>query len=619
MLSCFISGLTGGLIFQQDWGGLFSFVALIPFFYALVSLQGKRWWGGMLLFSFLWSYLGIWWLNTLVVFHGLVPLGVVAGGFYLAAFVMIFAIAAKNILPRISPAHWIWILPLLWTGQEFLRNLGDMAFPWNLMGHALAPFPSLIQTAALVGVYGVSFLVVGVNAALFVYFYNKFVLKDTTHKKPLQMSLLEMGLLVLTAMFVWSPVEKSRREAAAEEKVRISAEGEVLRVAAGQGNVSQLDKWNAAMGLPDDTRETYDARYTTMDHAMQQSAVNLINKITSATVEQNKPVHLILLPESVFLSPYFSMQSDLQNGMAKLAAGAGADIVFGADNQIEKDLYKTVFKTGSLDGKEKTFPLAWPRQSMPTTVNDAGTTVVDQQKLQNLVMMVSAWQAKSDNTINSAIYNKRQLVPFGEMTPFVSGIPWLANFLESSGIAGACVPGFEPTIFQTGHSKYGTMICFESSFSYLARDLARNNADFLTVITNDAWYNPRYAKEQGGVWGALFSAPGFSRIVAAGPPQHLAQSVYRSVETNRALVRSANSGISAVIAPSGVIRQRLPYDSDGILTDTIPLVKKQTAYTLYGNIFAWVCAAVLGGVYAWMIGRNFIRKNADNPSETNLL
>lgn len=610
MLSCFISALSGAVLFQQDAGGLLSFVALVPFFYALVTLKGKAWWGGMLLFSFLWSYLGIWWLNTLVVFHPLVPLGVIGGGIYLSLFVMIFAVAARWALARTALQHWVWILPGLWVGQEFLRNLSDMAFPWNLMGHTLAPFPKTIQIASLTGVYGVSFLIVGINAAVAAYLYNKLVLKDTVQSKKLIVSCGEMALLTVMALGVWSVVTFNKKTDAYNKP---AANDKTLSVAVGQPNTSQLDKWNAMMGQPGDTQETYTARNSAMDLAMQQSAVDLVTLASTATQELSTPPQLVVLPESVFLSSYFSLTPDLQNGMARLSHKTGADILFGADNQIDKSVYTNAFKTGRLAGAPDTFPIVWPRHTMPVRLDDRGTTVVDHEKLNEMVIMVSAWQATTSNTLASAVYNKRQLVPFGEMTPFVSGIPFLANFLESSGIAGSAVPGFEPTIFETAGIKYGTMICFESSFSYLAQDLVNKQADFLTVITNDAWYNPRYAIENGGFWSTLFKLPVFSRIVSAGPAQHLAQSVYRAVETDRSVIRSANSGISATITPQGTIKQRLAYDTTGIIRDNV-IIKSHagiTPYTRYGNILPWICTAGLALTYALILRSRLRRKAAE--------
>ena len=61
----------------------------------------------------------------------------------------------------------LWLAPALWTGQEYLLSLGELGFPWLLLGHSQAAWPRLIQHASWTGVFGVTFWVVGLNALLY--------------------------------------------------------------------------------------------------------------------------------------------------------------------------------------------------------------------------------------------------------------------------------------------------------------------------------------------------------------------------------------------------------------------------------------------------------------------
>jgi apolipoprotein N-acyltransferase len=56
--------------------------------------------------------------------------------------------------------------PIVWTAMEYLRSILFGGFPWDLCGYSQAGRLALIQIADITGVYGVSFLVVSVNAAL---------------------------------------------------------------------------------------------------------------------------------------------------------------------------------------------------------------------------------------------------------------------------------------------------------------------------------------------------------------------------------------------------------------------------------------------------------------------
>jgi apolipoprotein N-acyltransferase len=73
---------------------------------------------------------------------------------------------------------------------------------------------------------------------------------------------------------------------------------------------------------------------------------------------------------------------------------------------------------------------------------------------------------------------------------------------------------------------------------------------------------------------------------------------FRAVEHRTAVVRAANTGVSAFIAPSGQITRRLaPYERD-VMTADVPLRTETTLYTRFGDWVAYlgmaVTAAVLG-------------------------
>jgi apolipoprotein N-acyltransferase len=116
--------------------------------------------------------------------------------------------------------------------------------------------------------------------------------------------------------------------------------------------------------------------------------------------------------------------------------------------------------------------------------------------------------------------------------------------------------------------KFGVLICFEIIFPDLCRRFVKNGADFLVTITNDAW---------------------FGRTSA--PYQHLSIGTFRAVENRVFIARAANTGISGFIDPKGKIVKQGEIFTEEALNGTIRLSKKKTFYTLYGDVFAWICSA----------------------------
>jgi apolipoprotein N-acyltransferase len=190
-------------------------------------------------------------------------------------------------------------------------------------------------------------------------------------------------------------------------------------------------------------------------------------------------------------------------------------------------------------------------------------------------------------------YDKRHLVPFGEYVP----LRWLLFFVDklAEGI-GDFGPGGMATVLSAGGGRFGVMICYEAIFPGEVREFAIRGAQLLVNITNDAW---------------------FGRSGAAA--QHLAMAAMRAVETGSYLLRAANTGISAVVDPSGAIRPQTPLFTEAVVTATIRLRTEDTPYLRYGDLLGRLggllaCAGVLGAL--GRIGRSAWRRPAADPGST---
>jgi len=189
------------------------------------------------------------------------------------------------------------------------------------------------------------------------------------------------------------------------------------------------------------------------------------------------------------------------------------------------------------------------------------------------------------NGIISDDYNKSHLVPFGEYVPFKRWLPFLGKMVEHVGDFSAGTAG---DTLAWGQHQLGVLICYEMIFGYLARSATQNGAHALINVTNDAWYGRTSA-----------------------PYQHFSMAVFRAVETRRALVRSANTGISGFIDPLGRILSQTTLFEDAVLAADIPLMRGQTLYVQHGDFFALACtlAGLIIILYELMQRIHLIRKS----------
>ncbi|MBI3249612.1 MAG: apolipoprotein N-acyltransferase [Deltaproteobacteria bacterium] len=167
-------------------------------------------------------------------------------------------------------------------------------------------------------------------------------------------------------------------------------------------------------------------------------------------------------------------------------------------------------------------------------------------------------------------YQKQRLLPFAE------SLPWpLSNLSNLSGFSdwwpGAdFAPGADAPPLMLPGARFAMSICYEVMIPGFFRRAVLDGADFLVTLTNDAWLGDTSA-----------------------PWQHLRAATLRAVESRRWLVRAANSGVSAVVAPSGRILERTDMFAEATLHHSIALRTELTFYTRWGE---WVVVASLGGL-----------------------
>ena len=165
-------------------------------------------------------------------------------------------------------------------------------------------------------------------------------------------------------------------------------------------------------------------------------------------------------------------------------------------------------------------------------------------------------------------YDKVILLPFAETAPF--GISMLGAVYDAPSSFG---PGKNSSHVRTPAGDFGISICFEKIFSWFVRDSVRRGAGVLINISNDAWFGR-----------------------STEPYQHRDIAVLRAVENRRYMVVAANSGISAIISPTGEITGATEIFTRTALMGTIVPLRKKSLYTGSGDWVLFGALAALCGV-----------------------
>ena len=158
-------------------------------------------------------------------------------------------------------------------------------------------------------------------------------------------------------------------------------------------------------------------------------------------------------------------------------------------------------------------------------------------------------------------YNKINLVPFGEFLPF-------ENILKKFGLSAitnnyqSFSKGQDREIIEIKRDDFSLkilpLICYEIIYS--GKIFQNQSFDLMVNISEDGW---------------------FGRSI--GPKQHFAHSIFRSVESGKYLLRSANNGIAAIVNPLGIVEQKVEYGDSGYIDFKKAKKIQPTLFSKYGN------------------------------------
>ncbi len=184
-------------------------------------------------------------------------------------------------------------------------------------------------------------------------------------------------------------------------------------------------------------------------------------------------------------------------------------------------------------------------------------------------------------------YDKAHLVPFGEYIPLKKYLPSFVGPIVGS--MSNFKAGLKHKTFRLADiPSFGASICYEIIFPSEIIN-KKDPPDWLINVTNDGWYGQ-----------------------SAGPYQHLAAARLRAVEEGITIIRSANTGISAVISKTGKILAEIPLNRCAVLDFYLPSQPKvSTIYGLFGNLIP-LSISILCIILAFILNKKYA-KNLHKP------
>jgi apolipoprotein N-acyltransferase len=487
------------------WRTELCWIALVPLFYALTagdtgdSRHAVR--NGALLgyvCGFVWYLGNCYWIYQTMYLYGDIARPVSAGililfCLYLGLYHALFGAIIRWICSVKGKRAALLVCPFLWVAVEYARA-HITGLPWDLLGDAQTDNLPLTQLAPWTGVYGLSFVIVCVNAL----WLAQIRLRRTRWTLP---------VFGLCAVLLMAGYWHAAHQLAVRPMPATTATAVLLQQNLGVGAEA--------------------------DSSAGESPAQMLQSFEDLTVHPPQD-YLAGIPETPAL-PHVIL----------------------------------------LDPKPVTPDLvAWPESPAPFEYHDptlrSSLSSLAQQIHAPLIVGMTSIERNAAAPERTTFLNKMHLVPFGEYTPFRSLFFVAGNLLQD---VGTFSPGTERTLFPIGGANHrhvvGTFICYESIFGDEIRQLAEHGADVLVNISNDGWYGDTSA-----------------------PWQHLNMVRMRAIENRRWILRSTNSGVTAVIDPDGRVRQSIPRHRRSALVARYGYVEQQTFYTRFGDIFAWLCILV---------------------------
>ncbi|MGO3706740.1 MAG: apolipoprotein N-acyltransferase [Mesonia hippocampi] len=391
----------------------------------------------------------------------------------------------------------------LWISFEKLHLIWDFSWPWLNLGNGFSEYFSWIQWYEYTGTFGGSLWVWAVNFTLFKSFL---LFQKYKEKNILIRGAVKGGLLILIPIGISLSIYYTYTP-------------------------SSTGKINALVLQPN--INPYTEKYNTTDKRIGKLLNSLSKKYATDSTQ------IIIAPETVFADG-----TNLNNLLNSTAIQSSRELLqeFPHTNFLTGiSLYKPIRNPAEI-----TYQSNFLREGF--WFNDYNSAFL--------------W----NNSQAPQLYHKSKLVVGVETFPYKEILqPILGDVMLDMGgtVAMKTTQPKREVFLLNNNKKVAPIICYESVYGQYVGNYVKNGAQFLAIITNDAWWNN-----------------------TQGHKQHLSYARLRAIETRKSIARSANTGISAFINEKGEILNQLGYEKQGAIQAQISLNNKLTFYSKYGDYIA---------------------------------
>jgi len=566
-----------------------AYVALVPLLVTIVRARttGDAFWaamvGGAVFFG-----LNLYWFEpvTTAGYAALVPYTALYWG-------ALAYLARRPVLARVPMALRA---PVIWVALEYFRGWCISGLPWVYVGHTQYENLTLIQTADLVGAYGPGFLCLMTSGLVADVLTRPLYVAAPRAAGPeaaaegapapagaptphpatrLSRTLLAMAALTAAAWVftvaygLWRLNQDAARPGPFVASVQTCVPQEIKLKA----RIEQVEQ---------------------LEEQLMRDQLALTDEAAAAARQAGQSVDLVVWPETMV--PGILNRAFLEDDLAARLSDKPMRDVF-EYLQRRSRLYWTRIQQKAA---EVGAPILFGAHGveLESAFRLPGGGYLTRGPRYNTAFLVSPGSKPyaADHS-----YAKAHLVPFGEYVPFKESWPWLHEVLRGftpysydySLTAGA--HDQEPFVlrYDGKEARFQVAICYEDAIAYRVREMAacaQPRLDFVVNISNDGWFVRGWLGEDG----------------TYELDQHLNLCVFRAVENRVAIVRSVNTGISALVSPTGRI-ETIVTDAAGRFrnvagqtTGRLTLDARRAPYTDVGDLFAQACLAAT--LAAWAVG-----------------
>ncbi|MCX6170441.1 MAG: apolipoprotein N-acyltransferase [Ignavibacteriales bacterium] len=422
-----LSGVMLGISYPPIPLPFLSFFAFIPFLYVLEkkeTLASLNRFTYFILFFF--NLITLYWVgswtkeaDTFLMISGAALL--FFNPFFYLIIPTLYHFSKKTFGKRIA----LFLFPFYWVTFEYLYSLTDLRFPWLTLGNCLPYFNTFIQAADIVGVYGLSLIILFLN--IFIYLS----IKDLKEKKKIDNKFALAAVALFFVVMIYGVVRINSFKIADKK----------IKVGLIQPNLNPWDKWKA--GNLDDQLSQY--------LELSQSAIN-------------KGAKLIIWPESAL--PVYLLSGNYTDQVDRIHNFVSTKNIFLMTGMPDVNFY-------------------FNKNESPKDAKETKSGVL--YTSYNSILLFTPYSLEVQKYGKIKLVPFGEHVPFVEELPFLGDfIKWEVGI--SSWNVGKTQTVFNLNESNNLPLKVGGVVCIESIYPEFVAGFVQQGANLLVVVTNDSWY-----------------------------------------------------------------------------------------------------------------------------------